>query len=92
MERISMTNKYDDWFRRAPKHPDLKAGYILDIWAELGYEQSISEKGNHERSNFEDELYDRFGLECENWGERILRERDGYQKVINEIAAAIENV
>ena len=87
-----MTNKYDDWFKRAPKHHDLKAGYILDIWAELGYDQAMSEKGHHQRSDFEDELYDRFGLECENWGETILRERDGYQKVINEIAAVIENV
>lgn len=92
MEHISMTNKYDDWFRRAPKHPDLKAGYILDIWAELGYDQAMSEEGHHQRSDFEDELYDRFGLECENWGETILIKRDGYQEVINEIKAAIENV
>ena len=85
-----MTNKYDDWFRRAPKHPDLKAGYILDIWAELGYDQAMSEEGHHQRSDFEDELYDRFGLECENWGETILTKRDGYQEVINEITAALE--
>ena len=42
------------------------------------------------RSNFEDELYERFGLECENWGETILTTRDGYQKVINEITGALE--
>ena len=85
-----MSNKYDDWFRRAPKHPDLKAGYILDIWAELGYDQAMSEEGHHQRSDFEDELYERYGLECENWGETILTKRDGYQEVINEITAALE--
>ena len=73
-----------------PKHPDLKAGYILDIWAELNFDQAMSEEGHHQRSDFEDE-YDRFGLECENWGETILTKRDGYQEVINEIRTAIEN-
>ena len=88
-----MTNKYDNWFKRAPRHPDLKAGYILDIWAELGYDQAMSEKGHNLRGDFEDELYERYGLKCENRGETICRYHDGYERVIHEIEVALkENV